>query len=139
MRRLEPTHGVATEGDELTVIHRARAPVREIVHRDHGGNLAAERLGVRRDRQELVQCAALVGLEMRERDPAQALDRHYARDRIAHRRKYASKPRVKQEGLVIDDQVLVEAEPAGHRARRHRCGNTIEPIGDLVDAGVRLG
>jgi hypothetical protein len=138
VRRLDPAQGMATERDELAVGERARAPVGKIIHGNHGGDAAAERRGVGRHRQELVERAALVRLEMRERDPAHPLDRHHALNSRPHLWEAATQPRMEEQRLVVDDQVLAEAEPAGSHARRQRRGDAVDPIGDLVDARVGL-
>jgi len=50
----------------LAVGESPRLAVRDIVDGDHGGDLTADGLGARRDRKELVQGTALVGLEVRK-------------------------------------------------------------------------
>ena len=90
--------------------------------------------GVRRGGQELVHGAALVGLDVTERDPAQPLDRHDPLDGFADAGKHRAVAGVEQQRLVVVDQELVEGEPVradlGHERRQPvdiRC--------DLVDFG----
>ena len=77
--------------------------------------LAAERLRARGRREQLVERAALVGLDVREGHPAQARHRHHGRDRLPHQREHPARPGVEEQRLLVHDQVLVEAEAAGQR------------------------
>ena len=70
---------VPAEDDLLAVGERARRAVGDVAHRDHRRDLAAERRRLRRDGEQFVERAALVGLEVREADIAQPLHRHDAR------------------------------------------------------------
>src|SRR3546814_10090329 len=62
-----------------------------------------------------------------------------ANDRRLHEREGAPRAGVEQQRLVVEDQVLVEAEAAGHGARRHRYADAVDAVGDFVDAGVVRG
>ena len=67
-------------------------------------------LGVRSRGQEQVHRAALIGLQVTERYPAQFLDRSYLVDCLRNDREQSSRPRVKQQWLIAVDQELVEHE-----------------------------
>ena len=67
-------------------------------------------LGVRSRGQEQVHRAALIGLQVTERYPAQFLDRPHLVDRLRNDREQSSRPRVKQQWLIAVDQELVEHE-----------------------------
>ena len=73
VRCVDVTNPVRSQLDDLTVGERHRWTVAEVVVRDHAPERAVRDLGVRRDREELVHRAALVGLEVTERDPPQAV------------------------------------------------------------------
>ena len=64
MRRVEPAHGVAAQRHPLLILKRARRPVGDVADRDHCPDLAAQRNGVRRHREEFVERTALVRLEV---------------------------------------------------------------------------
>src|SRR5262245_15438869 len=70
---------------------------------------------------------------MREADVAQALRRNDARDRLAYEWKQPARPRVKEQRLFVDDQVLIEAELTNRQ--RDRCVDAINAIGDLMHIG----
>jgi hypothetical protein len=77
---------------------------------------------------------------VRERDPAEALDRHHRGDRLAREREGAARAGVKQERLVVHDEVLVEGEAARYRHcfRRQGRADAVDAGGDLVDPRPRL-
>src|SRR5690606_32815898 len=70
VRRVEPLDRVPAELEPLTVREAARRPVGIVAHADEGTDTAAYGLRVRRHGQKLVQRAAFVGLEVRERNVA---------------------------------------------------------------------
>ena len=102
VRRVEPLQRVAAQRELLAVGQRARRPVGQVVDRHHRGDLAAQRHGLRRRRQQPVQRAALVGLDVREAHVAQALDRHHGGDGLAHQREQLARTGVEQQRLVVD-------------------------------------
>ena len=110
MRCVEPAHLVLAQGKLLPIGESPCRAVGNIVHRHMRRNVSAQGHGTRRGGKELVQCAALVGLEMRQPDEAQAIDRHDALDRLAHQGKHFARPGMKQQRLVIHHDVLVEIE-----------------------------
>ena len=83
-------------------------------HRDHGRQLAAQRLRALGDGQPLVQRSALVGLVVREGDPAKRFEREDAGHGGTGRGKQAPRARVEEQRLLVDDQELVEGEAPGH-------------------------
>ena len=113
VRRVEPAHRVRAEAQHFAVGERAGRSVRHVVDGDHRGDLPAQRLGAWRRRQPFVERAAFVGLEVREADVAQPLDRQHAADGLAHEREQPPRPGVEEQRRVVDDQVLVEIELPG--------------------------
>jgi hypothetical protein len=83
--------------------------------------------------EELVHRAALVGLDVRERDPAQLLDRQHLGNRLAHARKQSPHAGVVKQRLVRVHEELVERE-AGRADLRDVRRDAVDPRGDLVDA-----
>jgi hypothetical protein len=75
-----------------------------------GARFAKSPTDVRRRREKLVERAALVGLEVRESDVPELLDRHHGADRLAHEREEAAEPGVEHHRRLVDDQVLIEVE-----------------------------
>ena len=99
---------------------------------------AVDDLRARRGVEEQVHRAALVGLDVGERDPAQILYRNDAVDRVGHEREQLAHPGVEQERLVAADQELVEREARG-RGDFVDLGRQAEDVGgDLVDLGFHL-
>ena len=62
----------------FAVLQYARGTICEIVERYHTAGLTVGGRRMRRDREPFVHRATLVGLEMAERDPTQAIGRHDA-------------------------------------------------------------
>ena len=106
---------MAPEPERLAVGERAGLAIRDVVDGDHRRDLAAQGRGLRGDGEELVQRAALVGLEVREADVAEARRRQHGLDRLADEREHPARAGVEEQRLLVDDQVLVEGESAGHR------------------------
>jgi hypothetical protein len=131
VRRVDPADPVPAQLQDLAVGQRTRGPRGHVVHRDHGGNLAADGLGGARSRQELVESPAFVGFDMGEADVAQALDRRDSGYGLAHEREEPPGTRVEQQRLLIQDEVLVECEAAGQRGGGR--ADPVDPLGDLVD------
>jgi hypothetical protein len=63
--------------------------------------------------QELLHRSALVGLDVRERDPPQPLERHDRRDRVADEREQRSHAGVVEQRLLGVEHELVAREPLG--------------------------
>jgi hypothetical protein len=76
----------AAEVDDVAILRRSRCSGRLIVERQHAAEFPVRYLRIRRRGEELVHRAALVGLDVREGDPAQLLDRQHLGDRLAHAR-----------------------------------------------------
>ena len=68
---VDPAHPLAAQVDHLAVGQRARRAVGLVVERDQHADVAVHDLGLRRDAEPLVHGAALVGLEVAERDVPQ--------------------------------------------------------------------
>ena len=83
--------------------------------------------------------AALVGLDVREADPAQRRRVDDPRHRLAHRGNMRRSPVWNSSGSLVDDQELVEGEAARHGARRDRRADAVDAGGDLVDGRVGSG
>jgi len=110
VRGIEPAQHVRAGGQDLAVGERPCGADGEIVHRDHRAHLAADRDGVRGDGEEVVERAALVGLEVREGDVADRVHRQRLADRLGDQREHAARAGVEDERLGAGDQVLVEVE-----------------------------
>jgi hypothetical protein len=80
--------------------------------------------------------AALVRLEVAERDPAQLLGRNEAAQRVTRERKHLPQSGVKQQRLVADDEELIEGEARRRRDVRHEGREPIDAVGDFVDPGL---
>ena len=97
MRSVEIANALpVAEVDGLTVGQGAGQAVGCIVQRDQATGLSVRSFGLRRDRKPFVQRAALVGLEMAEANPAQALDRGQPADGVTDERKHAPETGVEQ-------------------------------------------
>ncbi len=82
VRRRKPAHGMRTEGYNFIILHGARSAVSHVTDRDNCSDLAAERHGIRRNRQEIIESPAFICLVVRERDIAQTFDRQHRVDRV---------------------------------------------------------
>ncbi len=128
----------AVPADVEHVVHRDGRTVAHVVERQHAREPAVDDLRARRGLEEQVHRAALVGLDVGERDPAQILYRNDAVDRVGHEREHLAHPGVEQERLVAADQELVEREARG-RGDFVDLGRQAEDVrGDLVDLGFHL-
>jgi hypothetical protein len=130
---VEPREGASPDRHRLAIGQGARLAITEVVDRHHRRDLRAQRTCARRDREEVVQATRLVGLDMRERDPAKLFDREHGGDRLLHQREHLARTGVEDQRLVIDDEVLVEREPTGHAPDRRV--DAVDAILDLVDLG----
>ena len=72
VRRVKPANAVLAQRKNLTVCHSSRLSVGKIVDRDHLGDVSAQRLRVRCHLEELIDATALIRLEVREAEVAQA-------------------------------------------------------------------
>jgi hypothetical protein len=70
-------------------------------------------------------------------DPAQRGQRHHLLDLCAHQFEQPTRTGVEQQRLVVEHQVLVEAEVAGDPARRRGDVDAVDVARDLVDVGAR--
>src|SRR5215468_12342848 len=104
VRRVDKTDALtATEIDNFAVRQYARWTIREIVEGYHTTGLTVRGRCLRRDREPFVHRAALVGLEMPERDPTQAIGRHDAAQCIVIDRKHFSEAGMKHQRLVAEN------------------------------------
>ena len=85
----------AADVDDFAVGQYARGTIREIIERHHAAGLTVGGRRLRRDREPFVHRAALVGLEMPERDPTQAIGRHNAIQCVEIDRKHFSETGMK--------------------------------------------
>ena len=89
------------------------------------------RLRLRRGSEPRLECAALVGLDMAETDPAQPCQVEDASRRRRDRWEQSGLSAVKEERLLGVDQKLIEGE-SGRPRRRDESRQTIDVIGDLA-------
>jgi len=82
----------------LLIGKRPRGTIGQIADRHHRRDLAAERHSLRCGSEKLVERAALVRLDMRERDIPERSHRHDPFDRLANRRKQHSRAGVEAAG-----------------------------------------
>src|SRR5262249_55253708 len=95
VRRVDETDALAAaEVDNFAVREYARGTIREIVEGYHAASLTV---------RGFVHRAALVGLEMPERDPTQAIGRHDAAQCVAIDRKHFSKTGMEHQRLVAEN------------------------------------
>jgi hypothetical protein len=67
---------------------------------------------------------------MRERDMPQAFHRHHCLDRLPHEREGPAQACIEKERLLVQDQILVEAEPTGYDTDRG--ADPVDPLGDIL-------
>src|SRR5215813_109122 len=104
VRRVYETDALtAAEIDDFAVRQYARGTIREIVEGYHAAGSTVRGRRLWRDREPFVHRAALVGLEMPERDPTQAIGRHNAAQCIAIDRKHFSEAAMEHQRLVADN------------------------------------
>ena len=87
VRRVDPAQAVAAQCQHFAVGEGAGRTVRQVVDRHVRGDLAAHRHRVGCCGKKVVERAALVGLDMRERDIGKRGDGQHARDGFADQRK----------------------------------------------------
>ena len=78
---------------------------------------------------------ALVRLEVRISNIAQALHRNHLRDGFLNQRKHPAEAGVEQQRLIVNDQVLPEAEAAGDEVPLRRGADAVDAACDFVDSG----
>ena len=111
MRGLNEAKPPLARYEHLVALQHARLAVGEIVDVDERTDEAAKRRRRGREREPLVQRAAFVGFEMAEADMADGRGIDQARHGLAQLGEHGAKPRMEQQGLVIADEEVVEAEP----------------------------
>src|ERR1035437_5335620 len=89
------------------------------------------------DGEELVHGAALVGLDVTERDPAQTVHRHDLLDGCPDIGKHGAIPGVEKQWLVVVEEELVEGQSAGTDLR-YEGRQPVDPGGDLISGGGHL-
>ena len=131
----EVAEALPAEVEHVAVGEGPRRPVGEVVHRHHAAEGAEGHLGSGCGRQPLVQAAALVGLDVTEADPAQAIEGDHRGHRLGHQGEQRPHAGVEQEGLVPVHEDLVERHArVGHERR-----DPVDVVGDLVDGGLHAG
>jgi hypothetical protein len=80
---------------------------------------------------------ALVGLVVRKRHMAQALKSQHAGNSLANEREQLAQTGVEQEGLIVEEQILVEGKASRDHARWDWCTNAKNSLGDLIDTRPR--
>ena len=135
VRGVEAPHAPAAEVDHLAVGERARRAGGLVVEPDGAADGAVGDGGGGGGVEPLAERAALVGLDVAERDPAQPAQVGDPRRRQGDRGEQGALAAVEQERLVGVDQELVEGEPARPHLR-HEGGEAVDPLGDLVDPRV---
>ena len=84
--------------------------------------------------EPLVERPGLVRLPVPEADPAQPLMSHDPGQRLGNRAEDLTQAGVEQQGLVSDDEELVEREAPGDGVGIGR--QAVDAIGDLVNVGL---
>jgi hypothetical protein len=137
VRRLQEAQAMRAEVQHLAVDEAPHLPgvVPPLQVEPHGQRAAHERrlggLG-----EEAVHAAALVRLEVQERDVGQPRGVEHLRHGVADALVEVVHPRVYERGALVVDQELVEGDPRG----RHVGRDPVGPLPDVVDprAGPRL-
>jgi hypothetical protein len=133
--RVDVAHGLAAEVDPLAVREPAGRPVGEVADADVDRDRSVRDLGVRACLEPQVHRAAFVRLDMAEADPAQPLGRDEPGDLAEHRGEQPAVAGVEEQGLVAEQQILVEREAGRGRDLRDIGGNPEDSVGDLVHPG----
>ena len=131
VRRVEVTHPSAAQVEHLSVGHRPRRTVGQVVHRHHAPDGGVGDLGARRRSQPFVHRPTLVGLDVAERDPQQALERHDARNCLGHEREELTRTAMEEQRLFRVDHELVEHEVGFGDIGRQ----PVDAVVDLVHGG----
>src|SRR5262245_1795453 len=115
-RRSDETDALAApEVDNFAVLQYAWGTIREVVERYQATGLTVGGQRLRCDSEPFVHRPALVGLEMTERDKAQALRRNDSAEGVAIERKHFSQTGVEHQRLVPENEKLIEGETGGRR------------------------
>ena len=115
----------------LALRERAGRPVAQVVQRHVAAERAVGHLAAGRRREPHVHRAALVGLDVAERDPAQRLDRQDRGHRLGDEREHPADAGVEEQRLVGGDEELVEGEAVGAHLGDPG-GDPVDAVGDLV-------
>ena len=118
MRGVEIADLAPAQIDGLAIGQRARRPVGHVVERHHGADGAMGDFGLGGGGQPQIHGAGLVGFQMAEADPAQALDRHDLGHGLGDQRKHRARPAMEEQRHLGIDQELVEGEAGGRRHLR---------------------
>ena len=122
--------------DRLPIFQNAGRAIGHVVQRHVAGRLTVGNLGLGGDGQPVIHRTAFVRLVVTEGDPTQLLRRDQPADGFAHQRKHPPGAGVKQQGLVSQDEKLVEGEPGRGRDFRNVSGEAKDTLGDFVDLGL---
>ena len=96
-----------TQTHSLAVGERAGRTVCNVADRHQSRDAAAERRRFGRGSEKVVQPTAFVGLDVGERDMAQARCGHHGFDRFADQWKHAPGAGVKEQRLIVRDEILI--------------------------------
>ena len=123
----------------LAVGQRARRPIGQVVHRDHRRGRAAHRLGAGRDREPVVQRAALVGLHVREgrRSGACAASPRTWATASRTSGNIRRSPVWKRSGASSTIRNWLKVKPPGMTVDGG--ADAVDAVGDLVDARAGFG
>ena len=108
MWRVDPLHGMAAKIERFAIPKHARGAIRHIANGSHSADLPAQGQGARRGGEKPVQRSALIALEMRQADIAQALQGDHPRNGFADFGKELARAGMKQKRGVIRHKKLVE-------------------------------
>lgn len=108
MRRIDVPHASPPQINDFVIGQSARLPIRQIVKRNHATESAVRDFGARGRGEEIVHCAAFIGLDMAKRNPSKPIKRHDAANRQRDKREQASRTRVEEERLIRVYEELVE-------------------------------
>jgi hypothetical protein len=136
VRRRNQPDPPASQIQDLAVVQDMRRAVGEVVDRDVAAETAVDHPRLRSRRQPLVHRSAFVGLDVAEADPPQALDRHQPGQGARDQGKQGPGAAVEEQGLVGEDQELIEAEAIGRRDLGYMGRQAEDAVADLVDPGL---
>src|SRR3569832_1083035 len=119
VRSRQKPQSMTSNREDFVISERSRRPVGKIVDGDHRPDKAANCLRIRRDIQQFIQGAALVGLEMAKPIPAQLGGFDQGSYRLACDGKHLLHARMHDEWLVVFDQELIKLNTEVWMKRRN--------------------
>src|SRR5262245_39112927 len=131
MRRVKPPYDVLTQRQSLSIGEGTRHSISEVADRYQGSDSAAQWHRLWSGAKPFVERTALVGFHMGKSNVAKPLDRQNTRHGFSHEGKQLSRAGMEEQRFIIDDEILVEREPA--RTFDHNGGvNAIDPFSNLM-------